>query len=174
MCCCEAKGLPARFYWYSFYSPLSWLSTGWRLYSGDIFQRSGRAEDALEAYQSGLDIVRDSGDEASLAQLGYSRDGKKGTLQIVFGLLHQGANRRCAQRRDPVQPFLAAQLLDVAVFDRLRGGRWWRAPLVSSLIGSALDAGAGELLAAGSAAGAGLLDAGEIDRQADPAEGRLA
>ncbi|MFO7856279.1 MAG: VUT family protein [Paracoccaceae bacterium] len=35
--------------------------------------------------------------------------------------------------------FLAAQLLDVAVFDRLRGGRWWRAPLVSSLIGSALD-----------------------------------
>lgn len=37
--------------------------------------------------------------------------------------------------------FLAAQLLDVAVFDRLRGGRWWRAPLVSSLLGSALDTG---------------------------------
>jgi uncharacterized PurR-regulated membrane protein YhhQ (DUF165 family) len=35
--------------------------------------------------------------------------------------------------------FLAAQLLDVAVFDRLRGGRWWRAPLVSSLVGSAVD-----------------------------------
>lgn len=35
--------------------------------------------------------------------------------------------------------FLAAQLLDVAVFDRLRAGRWWRAPLVSSLVGSALD-----------------------------------
>ena len=35
--------------------------------------------------------------------------------------------------------FLAAQLLDVAVFDRLRAGRWWRAPLVSSLIGSASD-----------------------------------
>ncbi|WP_340107851.1 queuosine precursor transporter [Pikeienuella sp. HZG-20] len=35
--------------------------------------------------------------------------------------------------------FLAAQLLDVAVFDRLRSGRWWRAPLVSSLLGSALD-----------------------------------
>jgi len=35
--------------------------------------------------------------------------------------------------------FLAAQLLDVAVFDRLRGGRWWRAPVVSSVIGSALD-----------------------------------
>ena len=35
--------------------------------------------------------------------------------------------------------FLAAQLLDVAVFNRLRAGRWWRAPLVSSTIGSALD-----------------------------------
>jgi uncharacterized integral membrane protein (TIGR00697 family) len=35
--------------------------------------------------------------------------------------------------------FLAAQLLDVAVFDRLRGGAWWRAPLVSTLLGSALD-----------------------------------
>jgi uncharacterized PurR-regulated membrane protein YhhQ (DUF165 family) len=35
--------------------------------------------------------------------------------------------------------FLMAQLLDVAVFDRLRGGNWWRAPLVSSTLGSALD-----------------------------------
>ena len=35
--------------------------------------------------------------------------------------------------------FLAAQMLDVSVFDRLRSGRWWRAPLVSSLAGSALD-----------------------------------
>jgi uncharacterized integral membrane protein (TIGR00697 family) len=37
--------------------------------------------------------------------------------------------------------FLAAQLLDVAVFDRLRRGAWWRAPLVSTLFGSALDTG---------------------------------
>ncbi|MBU2957386.1 queuosine precursor transporter [Paracoccus sp. 1_MG-2023] len=35
--------------------------------------------------------------------------------------------------------FLIAQLTDIAVFDRLRGGRWWRAPLASTLIGSALD-----------------------------------
>lgn len=35
--------------------------------------------------------------------------------------------------------FLIAQLLDVAIFDRLRGGRWWRAPLVSTLVGSAMD-----------------------------------
>ncbi|PLX35322.1 MAG: hypothetical protein C0605_10535 [Hyphomicrobiales bacterium] len=35
--------------------------------------------------------------------------------------------------------FLTAQLLDVAIFDRLRQGRWWRAPLVSSIAGSVLD-----------------------------------
>lgn len=35
--------------------------------------------------------------------------------------------------------FLVAQLLDVAIFDRLRRGAWWRAPLVSSLIGSIVD-----------------------------------
>lgn len=36
--------------------------------------------------------------------------------------------------------FITAQLLDVAVFNRLRhGGAWWRAPLVSSILGSALD-----------------------------------
>jgi uncharacterized PurR-regulated membrane protein YhhQ (DUF165 family) len=35
--------------------------------------------------------------------------------------------------------FLVAQMLDVVIFDRLRAGRWWRAPLVSSVFGSALD-----------------------------------
>lgn len=35
--------------------------------------------------------------------------------------------------------FLAGQLLDVVVFDRLRRGRWWRAPLVSSSLASVLD-----------------------------------
>jgi uncharacterized integral membrane protein (TIGR00697 family) len=35
--------------------------------------------------------------------------------------------------------FLVAQLTDVALFDRLRQGRWWRAPLVSSLVSSVLD-----------------------------------
>lgn len=35
--------------------------------------------------------------------------------------------------------FLAAQLTDVFVFNRIRGGRWWRAPLVSTLVGSSLD-----------------------------------
>lgn len=35
--------------------------------------------------------------------------------------------------------FLTAQLLDVAVFDRLRDGSWWKAPLVSSFVGSLVD-----------------------------------
>ncbi len=35
--------------------------------------------------------------------------------------------------------FLTAQMLDVAIFDRLREGRWWRAPLASTLVGSTVD-----------------------------------
>ena len=35
--------------------------------------------------------------------------------------------------------FLIAQLVDVAIFDRLRAGTWWRAPLASTLVGSTLD-----------------------------------
>jgi uncharacterized integral membrane protein (TIGR00697 family) len=35
--------------------------------------------------------------------------------------------------------FLIAQLADVSVFSALRNGKWWRAPLASSLVGSTLD-----------------------------------
>lgn len=35
--------------------------------------------------------------------------------------------------------FLTAQLLDVKIFSALREGRWWRAPLASTLIGSTVD-----------------------------------
>jgi len=35
--------------------------------------------------------------------------------------------------------FLVAQLLDVAIFTRLRDGAWWKAPLTSTLIGSTVD-----------------------------------
>ncbi len=35
--------------------------------------------------------------------------------------------------------FLTAQLLDVAIFDKMRGGAWWRAPLASTLIGATID-----------------------------------
>jgi queuosine precursor transporter len=35
--------------------------------------------------------------------------------------------------------FLSAQMLDVAVFDRLSHRAWWQAPLASTLVGSAVD-----------------------------------
>ena len=35
--------------------------------------------------------------------------------------------------------FLMAQLLDSQIFDRMRKGKWWRAPLISSVIGSVID-----------------------------------
>ena len=35
--------------------------------------------------------------------------------------------------------FLTAQLVDVVIFNRLREGHWWRAPLVSTLVGSTID-----------------------------------
>jgi queuosine precursor transporter len=35
--------------------------------------------------------------------------------------------------------FLCAQLLDIAVFNRLREGTWWKAPLVSTLVSASLD-----------------------------------
>jgi uncharacterized PurR-regulated membrane protein YhhQ (DUF165 family) len=35
--------------------------------------------------------------------------------------------------------FLMAQLIDIGVFDRLRASSWWKAPLISTFIGSAVD-----------------------------------
>ena len=35
--------------------------------------------------------------------------------------------------------FLTAQLLDVSIFAALRSGKWWRAPLASTLVGSTVD-----------------------------------
>lgn len=35
--------------------------------------------------------------------------------------------------------FLCAQMTDVLIFDRLRDGAWWRAPLASTLVGATLD-----------------------------------
>lgn len=35
--------------------------------------------------------------------------------------------------------FLVAQLLDIAIFDRMRGGVWWKAPLTSTLISATID-----------------------------------
>lgn len=35
--------------------------------------------------------------------------------------------------------FIASQLLDIGVFDRLRRGTWWRAPLVATMLAALLD-----------------------------------
>ncbi|MEM6938981.1 MAG: queuosine precursor transporter [Pseudomonadota bacterium] len=35
--------------------------------------------------------------------------------------------------------FLVAQLTDVAIFAAIKDSRWWRAPLISTIIGSTLD-----------------------------------
>ncbi len=35
--------------------------------------------------------------------------------------------------------FLVGQLMDVAIFDRLRAGSWWKAPFIASILGSILD-----------------------------------
>jgi queuosine precursor transporter len=35
--------------------------------------------------------------------------------------------------------FIASQLLDIGMFDRLRRGTWWRAPLVATLFAAVLD-----------------------------------
>ncbi len=35
--------------------------------------------------------------------------------------------------------FLIAQLLDVALFDKLRKATWWKAPVISSFVGSMVD-----------------------------------
>ena len=35
--------------------------------------------------------------------------------------------------------FLIGQMLDVTIFNRLRRAEWWRAPLISTLIGSTID-----------------------------------
>jgi uncharacterized integral membrane protein (TIGR00697 family) len=35
--------------------------------------------------------------------------------------------------------FLTAQMLDVSIFAAFRAGPWWRAPLISTLVGSSVD-----------------------------------
>lgn len=35
--------------------------------------------------------------------------------------------------------FVVAQMLDIVVFNRLRDGSWWKAPLASTLVGSTVD-----------------------------------
>lgn len=57
------------------------------------------------------------------------------TLAVILSLIF--ADTRIALASGTA--FLVAQLMDVTVFDRLRRASWWKAPLVSSGIGSVLD-----------------------------------
>lgn len=57
------------------------------------------------------------------------------TLAVVLSLIF--ADTRIALASGAA--FLCAQLLDVTVFNRLRQASWWKAPLVSSALGSATD-----------------------------------
>lgn len=57
---------------------------------------------------------------------------------LAFALSLALANPRIAVAS--ATAFLVGQLLDVTIFDRLRqSAAWWRAPFVSSLVGSAAD-----------------------------------
>lgn len=56
-------------------------------------------------------------------------------LAVVLSIYFAGARIALASGG----AFLVAQLLDIAVFDRLRRGVWWRAPFVSSTLASTVD-----------------------------------
>lgn len=58
--------------------------------------------------------------------------------------------------------FLTAQLVDVAIFNRLREGSWWRAPLASTVVGSALDTALFFTIAFSAAISFGAAADGEI------------
>ena len=62
-------------------------------------------------------------------------------LLFSLGLIDYGATAGRLVRIASASgaPFLAAQLLDVTVFNRLRRQSWWRAPVFASLAGSLLD-----------------------------------
>lgn len=56
---------------------------------------------------------------------------------VVLSLSVDSIDQRVAMASGTA--FLVAQLLDVAIFDRLRVGRWWVAPSVSSGISAVID-----------------------------------
>lgn len=95
--------------WGAFTYPFAFLVT-------DVMNRIWGAPAARKVVLAGFVV----GVACSLIAAGMDRT----TLRIAIG---SGA------------AFLVAQLVDVAVFDRLRHGVWWKAPFVSTLFGSALD-----------------------------------
>lgn len=59
------------------------------------------------------------------------------TIEVAPGVFAPAVTLRVALGSGTA--FLIAQLLDVVIFHRLREGSWWRAPLVSTVISSAVD-----------------------------------
>lgn len=62
-------------------------------------------------------------------------------LLFEYGLIEfeTAANRLVRIATASGAAFLTAQLLDVTIFNRLRGQSWWRAPVFGSLAGSVVD-----------------------------------
>lgn len=68
---------------------------------------------------------------------------EKARLVVILGfILAVGISVYAATPRIAIasgSAFVVAQLLDVSIFHRLRHASWWRAPLISSVLGSCLD-----------------------------------
>ena len=68
---------------------------------------------------------------------------------LIVGLICSGIGTQIIGANGPLvtlriaiasaSAFLVAQLLDIAIFNRLRAAAWWRAPFISTLVGSAVD-----------------------------------
>ena len=100
--------------WAAFVYPFAFLVT-------DIMNRVYGVRSARKVVVAGFAV----GVLCSLA--GSFLDGPDGPLVTLRIALGSGA------------AFLAAQLLDIFIFDKLRDREWWKAPLVSSAFGSTVD-----------------------------------
>jgi uncharacterized integral membrane protein (TIGR00697 family) len=101
--------------WAAFTYPIAFLIT-------DITNRKLGAVQARQVVLTGFFV----GVTCSLiaSQIASSESGALTTARIAIG---------------SSAAFLIAQLVDISIFNRLRKGSWWRAPFISSLIGSFVD-----------------------------------
>ena len=104
--------------WGAFTYPLAFLVT-------DVMNRAYGVAAARKVVLAGL-----------VVGIACSLIGTRVTLQ-GDGFTYQAVALRVAI--GSATAFAVAQLLDIAVFNRLRDGSWWRAPLASTLVGSTVD-----------------------------------
>lgn len=100
--------------WGAFTYPLAFLVT-------DIMNRVYSAQAARKVVYAGLIVGITCSLIGSQIMLEY---GPAVALRVAIG---------------SASAFLVAQLLDIAVFNRLRAGSWWKAPLVSTIVSSIVD-----------------------------------